>query len=82
MFLYFQVQYEISLGLKTSNLPREKWDTWDPTLISEVNNHQLNSLINLNKAFIPGPIHKLSFADWPIIGHPFTIATQCIMFIY
>ena len=32
----FQVKYEQSLGLQTSNLPREKWDTWDPTLISEV----------------------------------------------
>jgi len=32
---YYDVQHEISLGLNTSNLPREKWDTWDPTLISE-----------------------------------------------
>ena len=22
--------------MKTESLPREKWDTWDPTLISEV----------------------------------------------
>ena len=40
-YLYYhifllQVQHEISLGLNTANLPREKWDTWDPTLISEV----------------------------------------------
>ena len=32
----FKVRYETQLGLNTSNLPREKWDTWDPTLISEV----------------------------------------------
>ena len=31
-----KVRYETQLGLNTSNLPREKWDTWDPTLISEV----------------------------------------------
>ena len=31
-----QVRYELSLGLPTDNLPREQWDTWDPTLISEV----------------------------------------------
>ena len=34
--LQFKVRYETQLGLNTSNLPREKWDTWDPTLISEV----------------------------------------------
>ena len=24
------------MGVDTKSLPREKWDTWDPTLISEV----------------------------------------------
>ena len=32
----FQVQFESTLGINTMSLPREKWDTWDPTLISEV----------------------------------------------
>ena len=27
---------ETALGVDTKSLPREKWDTWDPTLISEV----------------------------------------------
>ena len=31
-----QVELETSLGVDTKALPREKWDTWDPTLISEV----------------------------------------------
>ena len=31
-----QVQFESTLGINTMSLPREKWDTWDPTLISEV----------------------------------------------
>ena len=32
----FKVELETSLGVDTKSLPREKWDTWDPTLISEV----------------------------------------------
>ena len=36
----WQVRYELSLDLNTSNLPREQWDTWDPTLISEVKYYQ------------------------------------------
>ena len=36
-----QVRYELSLGLPTDNLPREQWDTWDPTLISEVSLQKL-----------------------------------------
>merc|ERR1719295_208027 len=32
---YYDVQLEKELGVKTESLPREKWDTWDPTLISE-----------------------------------------------
>ena len=35
--LLHQVELEKELGVKTESLPREKWDTWDPTLISEVN---------------------------------------------
>ena len=31
-----QVELETALGVDTKSLPREKWDTWDPTLISEV----------------------------------------------
>ena len=31
-----QVLYEKELGVNTVSLPRENWDTWDPTLISEV----------------------------------------------
>ena len=30
-----QVLHESSLGINTVSLPREDWDTWDPTLISE-----------------------------------------------
>ena len=42
-----QVQLEKELGVKTESLPREKWDTWDPTLISEVQeyNIQINTKI-------------------------------------
>ena len=36
----FQVQFESTLGINTMSLPREKWDTWDPTLISEVKDTQ------------------------------------------
>merc|ERR1719319_794134 len=32
---YYDVQLEKELGVKTESLPRELWDTWDPTLISE-----------------------------------------------
>ena len=35
-----QVQLEKELGVKTESLPREKWDTWDPTLISEVQEYR------------------------------------------
>ena len=35
--MILQVQHESSRGINTMSLPREKWDTWDPTLISEVN---------------------------------------------
>ena len=31
-----QVLREKELGVNTVSLPREDWDTWDPTLISEV----------------------------------------------
>ena len=27
--------------MKTESLPREKWDTWDPTLISEVQEYKI-----------------------------------------
>ena len=37
----FQVQFESTLGINTMSLPREKWDTWDPTLISEVRRQSL-----------------------------------------
>ena len=30
-----QVEREKELGINTISLPREDWDTWDPTLISE-----------------------------------------------
>ena len=33
---HVKVELETSLGVDTKSLPREKWDTWDPTLISEV----------------------------------------------
>merc|ERR550534_464796 len=32
---YYDVELETALGVDTRSLPREKWDTWDPTLISE-----------------------------------------------
>ncbi|XP_066984056.1 transient receptor potential-gamma protein-like isoform X6 [Macrobrachium rosenbergii] len=32
---YYQVQYEIEKELDTHDLPRQKWDTWDPMLIAE-----------------------------------------------
>jgi len=32
---YFDVEREKELGINTVSLPREDWDTWDPTLISE-----------------------------------------------
>ncbi|XP_076362865.1 transient receptor potential-gamma protein-like [Tachypleus tridentatus] len=32
---YFQVQKEIALKTGTAFLPRERWDAWDPILISE-----------------------------------------------
>ena len=38
--LLHQVQLEKELGVKTESLPREKWDTWDPTLISEVQEYR------------------------------------------
>ena len=34
--IIIKVELETSLGVDTKSLPREKWDTWDPTLISEV----------------------------------------------
>ena len=45
-----QVQLEKELGVKTESLPREKWDTWDPTLISEVQEYkiQINTKIQKN----------------------------------
>ncbi|XP_023336908.1 transient receptor potential-gamma protein [Eurytemora carolleeae] len=33
---YYDVQTELALGVDTLELPREQWDAWDPTLISEV----------------------------------------------
>ncbi|KAK8395889.1 hypothetical protein O3P69_005780 [Scylla paramamosain] len=32
---YYQVQREIRQNLGTQDLPRQKWDTWDPMLIAE-----------------------------------------------
>ncbi|CRL02708.1 CLUMA_CG015891, isoform A [Clunio marinus] len=32
---YFQVQKEMAIDIYAADLPREKWDTWDPMLISE-----------------------------------------------
>ncbi|XP_055683396.1 transient receptor potential-gamma protein isoform X1 [Lutzomyia longipalpis] len=32
---YFQVQKEMTFNKYAADLPREKWDTWDPMLISE-----------------------------------------------
>ena len=34
--LFSKVLREKELGVNTVSLPRENWDTWDPTLISEV----------------------------------------------
>ena len=35
IFINLQVEREKELGINTVSLPREDWDTWDPTLISE-----------------------------------------------
>nr|WMY99273.1 transient receptor potential C (TRPgamma) [Bemisia tabaci] len=32
---HFQVQKEMKLKMRTEDVPREEWDTWDPMLISE-----------------------------------------------
>ena len=60
----FKVRYETQLGLNTSNLPREKWDTWDPTLISEVSLH-LFTIFSLkflfHKTFVNQPKSELDF---------------------
>ena len=52
-----QVQLEKELGVKTESLPREKWDTWDPTLISEV--QEYNIQINTKNAYHLSPSSSL-----------------------
>ena len=44
---YFDVEREKEMGIHTINIPREDWDTWDPTLISEVN----FCIVKLNLSF-------------------------------
>ena len=48
-----QVQLEKELGVKTESLPREKWDTWDPTLISEVQEYNIQINTKKYKKCIP-----------------------------
>ena len=39
---------QIWIGINTVVIPREDWDAWDPTLISEVSNY-LNKDDNIHK---------------------------------
>ena len=89
LFLTFllQVQHEISLGLNTSNLPREKWDTWDPTLISEVKTNFIkfnkfwdfllsNKLANLSTDY------NLLFLSGSICGCQYFLFTQAGLHLF
>ena len=72
----FKVRYETQLGLNTSNLPREKWDTWDPTLISEVWLHLFSLLSQYLDSWKFCSIKHL-FVNSPNLSWTFSIQWQC-----